>query len=70
MFIYFSSCDANCDFSDLHANRNNPKVLVGALVGGPENLQDLYRDQRNNFVGNEVATDYNAGFTTALAGKL
>jgi endoglucanase len=42
-------------------------VLYGALVGGPSSNNDLYTDDRGNFVNNEVATDYNAGFTGALA---
>jgi endoglucanase len=50
---------------------NNPgpnhQVLFGALVGGPD-TQDLYVDDRNDYVKNEVATDYNAGFQSALAG--
>ena len=42
-------------------------VKEGALVGGP-NANDAYDDNRNNFIQNEVATDYNGGFTGALAG--
>jgi endoglucanase len=42
-------------------------VLYGALVGGPKAADDQYTDSRNDFVMNEVATDYNAGFTSALA---
>ena len=42
-------------------------VLYGALVGGPTSPNDPYTDDRSNFVMNEVATDYNAGFTGALA---
>jgi endoglucanase len=44
-------------------------VLYGALVGGPSSPNDggSYNDDRGNFVNNEVATDYNAGFTSALA---
>jgi len=41
-------------------------TLYGALVGGPSAPDDVYRDQRNDYVMNEVATDYNAGFTSAL----
>jgi hypothetical protein len=41
-------------------------LLIGALVGGP-NQSDGYTDNRGDFVMNEVATDYNAGFTSALA---
>jgi endoglucanase len=41
-------------------------TLYGALVGGP-GASDDYTDQRNNYTVNEVACDYNAGFTCALA---
>ena len=40
-------------------------VLWGALVGGPD---DGHRDITADFVYNEVAVDYNAGFTGACAG--
>ncbi|GAA1290405.1 glycoside hydrolase family 9 protein [Saccharothrix xinjiangensis] len=42
-------------------------VLYGALVGGPGTNNDAYKDDRTDFVANEVAIDYNAGFTSALA---
>lgn len=42
-------------------------ILYGALVGGPKAPNDQYADDRGDFVMNEVATDYNAGFTSALA---
>jgi endoglucanase len=42
-------------------------VLYGALVGGPSTNDDAYSDQRSDYVMNEVATDYNAGFTSAVA---
>ncbi|KAL6749770.1 Six-hairpin glycosidase-like protein [Haematococcus lacustris] len=55
-----SSCSPDfsvpCDFDQL-----------GALVGGPNN-DDSYVDVRTDFVQNEVALDYNAGFSGALAG--
>ncbi|MBR4111918.1 MAG: glycoside hydrolase family 9 protein [Ruminiclostridium sp.] len=41
-------------------------TLFGALVGGPDS-NDNYTDDRNNYINNEVACDYNAGFTGALA---
>jgi endoglucanase len=41
-------------------------ILYGALVGGP-GTNDAYTDNRQDFTKNEVATDYNAGFTSALA---
>jgi endoglucanase len=42
-------------------------ILYGALVGGPKSNNDAYVDDRSDFTSNEVATDYNAGFTGALA---
>ncbi|GGN74601.1 endoglucanase [Actinoplanes lobatus] len=42
-------------------------VLYGALVGGPSSPDDAYTDNRGDYVMNEVATDYNAGFTSAVA---
>jgi endoglucanase len=41
-------------------------VLYGALVGGPD-ANDAYTDDRQNYVANEVALDYNAAYTGALA---
>ncbi|NLT10560.1 MAG: glycoside hydrolase [Ruminococcus sp.] len=40
-------------------------ILYGALVGGP-NEDGSYTDNRQDFINNEVATDYNAGFTAML----
>lgn len=40
-------------------------ILYGALVGGPTEA-GAYEDDRGNFINNEVATDYNAGFTALL----
>ena len=40
-------------------------ILYGALVGGPEQ-NGAYKDDRGNYINNEVATDYNAGFTAML----
>lgn len=51
-------------------NMNEPgefrHTLYGALVGGPDS-NDQYSDEVSNYVNNEVACDYNAGFTGALA---
>ncbi len=41
-------------------------TLYGALAGGPDS-NDGYTDEISNYVNNEVACDYNAGFTGALA---
>lgn len=47
---------------------NNRHTLYGALVGGPSSADDnAYSDDRSNYVTNEVALDYNAAFTGALA---
>lgn len=42
-------------------------TLWGALVGGPDS-KDYHVDETTDFVYNEVAIDYNAGFVGALAG--
>ena len=42
-------------------------TLYGALAGGP-GPNDSYTDTRTNYQMNEVALDYNAGFTVCLAG--
>ncbi|WP_118134478.1 glycoside hydrolase family 9 protein [Oceanicella sp. SM1341] len=47
----------------------NAHTLYGALVGGPD-VNGTYTDARTDYVANEVATDYNAGFSGALAGLL
>ena len=42
--------------------------IKGALVGGPRAANDQYVDDRNDYIGNEVALDYNAAFQSLLAG--
>ncbi|CAL8072378.1 unnamed protein product [Orchesella dallaii] len=64
-----SSCPnrpAPCDWQNYNSPDPNPQVLTGALVGGP-NQQDQYTDDRNDYVSNEIAIDYNAGFQGAVA---
>ena len=72
-----------CGWNDFNNQGPNPQVLSGAMVGGPD-YNDNYVDDRQNFQvylficyyhhllsyfqTNEVATDYNAGFQSALAG--
>lgn len=46
--------------------KKNRHLLMGALVGGPDR-QDNHNDDRDDHKSNEVALDYNAGFTSALA---
>ncbi|KAK7093281.1 uncharacterized protein [Littorina saxatilis] len=65
-----SSCPnkpALCNMNILHLDVPNVHTLYGALVGGPDG-SDKYEDSRNNYVNNEVANDYNAGFQSAVAG--
>lgn len=45
---------------------NHRHTLYGALVGGPD-ASDSYADSVSDYNKNEVADDYNAGFTGALA---
>ena len=60
---------APCTYdSAFNSPAGNPQLLAGALVGGPPEVSDKYEDVRSNYVTNEVAFDYNAGFTGALAG--
>ena len=64
-----SSCrntPSPCDWSDFNQPGPNPQVLYGALVGGPDQ-NDNYQDNRADFIMNEVACDYNAGFQSAVA---
>ncbi len=46
--------------------KEHAHTLYGALVGGPENSNGDYSDVINNYQCNEVAIDYNAGYTAAL----
>ncbi|CAL4104840.1 unnamed protein product, partial [Meganyctiphanes norvegica] len=64
-----SSCPdlpAPCDWGAFSNSGPNPQELTGALVGGPKQ-DDSYTDDRGDYVSNEVATDYNAAFTSAVA---
>jgi len=54
--------------NDINNPPANTHVLYGALVGGPKQPDDFsYTDDRTDLHGNEVALDYNAGFSGALA---
>jgi endoglucanase len=47
---------------------NSRHILYGALVGGPSAATDTsYTDDRSDYISNEVALDYNAAFTGAVA---
>ena len=61
----------NSQTNNISLPTNNEFVLEGALVGGPKSADDFdYVDDRGDYKANEVATDYNAGFTGALAGMI
>lgn len=47
-------------------NEKKCVLKLGALVGGPD-INDQWADDRSDYVTNEVAIDYNAGFQSALA---
>ena len=60
-----SSCNKD-DWSCGCSNQPNKNILYGAMVGGPGE-QDNYNDDCQDYTMNEVATDYNAGITGAVA---
>ncbi|MBQ8926711.1 MAG: glycoside hydrolase family 9 protein [Oscillospiraceae bacterium] len=51
--------------NDVFMPDTNRHILYGALVGGPTE-DGQYEDDRNNYINNEVTTDYNAGYTALL----
>ena len=57
-----------CWSNNLNAEpKTSRHTLVGAVVGGPSGANDSYVDDRSDYIANEVACDYNAGFTGACA---
>ena len=64
-----ASCPAvpeECNWDNFNSPDASPFTLFGALVGGP-GANDEYTDDRKDYIKNEVATDYNAGFQAAIA---
>lgn len=58
---------AHSSWADSQTEPNyNRHTIYGALVGGP-GKDDSYEDSIGNYVNNEIACDYNAGFVGALA---
>lgn len=57
---------APCGYNEANSPNPSPHILYGALVGGPDQ-NDNYVDVRTDYVQNEVALDYNAGFQGSLA---
>lgn len=56
-------------FHNLLPNSNTFYIegIYGALAGGPDS-NDVYHDDCSDFAQSEIALDFNAGFTGALAG--
>jgi cytochrome c553 len=58
-------------FNDEHSSNDNLYLIEGALIGGFKSADDYdYQNNggsRSDYYRNEVAVDYNAGFTGALA---
>ncbi|MGF1496821.1 MAG: glycoside hydrolase family 9 protein [Elainellaceae cyanobacterium] len=55
-------------WANFNSSSPNEFTLYGALVGGPASADDFdYKDDRTDYIRNEVALDYNAGLTGALA---
>ncbi|XP_046563044.1 endoglucanase 4-like isoform X1 [Haliotis rubra] len=64
-----SSCPmlpAPCEWESQTQKGPNPHTLYGAMVGGP-GRDDSYKDDRKDYVKNEVACDYNAGMHASTA---
>lgn len=68
---------ARCDWNAFSNPGPNPQTIYGGLVGGPmgqrkdaKNPDYTYYDKRSDYISNEVANDYNAGFAGALAALL
>lgn len=63
--VHHRAASGTTEITDPAANEH---VLYGALVGGPRLPHDFsYVDERTDFLGNEVALDFNAGYTGAVA---
>lgn len=67
-----SSCptEGSCSHTQLYSSEPNPQILYGALIGGVRNTYADFTDDRQDYVTNEVAIDYNAGFQSAMAALL
>nr|CAB3266402.1 endoglucanase 19-like [Phallusia mammillata] len=64
-----SSCSlaGSCGWDSFHSTAPNPQLLIGAMVGGPDQL-DVWTNDRTDFKSNGVSLDYNAGLQGASAG--
>ncbi|XP_068634060.1 endoglucanase 1-like [Aristolochia californica] len=64
--VHPGSIPCNSGFQYLYSGSPNPNILVGAVLGGPDN-RDNFADDRNNYQQSEPATYINAPFVGALA---
>lgn len=53
-------------WTTIGTEKEHAHTLYGALVGGPQDSNGTYEDKIDNYQCNEVAIDYNAGYTAAL----
>ncbi|KAA0044391.1 hypothetical protein IC582_017483 [Cucumis melo] len=58
--------DCSSGFSAMHSNSPNPNVLIGAVVGGPDQ-NDGFPDERSDFEQSEPSTYINAPLVGSLA---
>ncbi|PKI46055.1 hypothetical protein CRG98_033549 [Punica granatum] len=64
----FIGCTQGYDNWFGRKGRPNPNVVVGALVGGPDET-DLFRDERSNYMQTEACT-YNTAMLVGVLAKL
>lgn len=55
---------ANCEIAK--SEGPNAQVLYGAIVGGPDK-NDVFSNDRDDYLQNEISTTYNAGFQGTIA---
>ena len=60
----------NCGQSAYNSQMENPHILEGAIVGDPSSLQDTWEDSRYRPDVNQPYVEQNAGWQSAIAGKI
>ena len=66
-----ASCGAfpeTCNWNNALSGTPSAWVLYGALIGGPKDRVDTFENDKEDYVTNEVALDYNCGFQGLLSG--
>lgn len=63
-----SSCSlvGSCTRKDYRSKTKNPQVLVGAVVGGPDE-RDVWTNDRSNIMTNSVSLDFNSALQSSIA---